>query len=306
MGSGTGWTREPRSVDAHLASKGYAEPDVTLTNELLEKLRSQLAEWSDSYAGLAGFCIRDLNAGTAIGYRHEAIFPAASTIKIHILAALLTDCEAGKLSPTKRLRVDASHGIGGGGILDYMENPIELSLVDIAILMIMLSDNTATNMCLEAIGGVERVNSLCRDLGLLNTTMRRVMRDRDAIRAGRENVTTPLDLVNTLTRLYEGQPSRTVADHCLEVLAKFKPSPFRSGLPAGTRIAHKTGRMAGVRHEAAIVFLPERPYALSVMTSFSLHDDAEQDEYLARVARLTHRYMKIVASSNEFGQGLLV
>jgi beta-lactamase class A len=273
--------------------------------ELLAKLQADLATRTDEFAGIAGFCLQDLTTGMTIGHREDVVFPAASSIKIHILAALLAHCASAGRQLDECVHVDPSAGIGGGGILGYLHHGVDLSLIDLGLLMIMLSDNTATNMCIQAAGGLERINDLCAEFGLRDTVMRRVMRDGDAIAEGRENVTTPRDMIATLAQLHAGRPTKAIAEQCLDVMAKFKPSPFRAGLPPGTRLAHKTGRMAGVRNESAIVYLEGRPYAFTVMTAFCLVDDAEQDVYMSGMMRQAHRVMHVLANSNAYGQGRL-
>lgn len=274
-----------------------------MTDPLWTRLRDELVTRAERFDGVAGFAVRDLATGTAIALRGDEVFPSASTIKIHILTALLREAAAGRLSLDDRLAITPDLHTKGSGVLTYLEGPVELTLFDVAVLMILVSDNTATNICIERVG-MENVNALCADLGLKGTRLRRKMQDPQAIVEGRENVTTPNDLVATLRALHEGTPSASVAERALAVLAKSKPSPMRAAVPAAIAIAHKTGRMSRVRAEAAVVYLPGHPYAIAVMTKYALNDEAEQDAFVSGVARTAHRYMTALATSNEYGQGL--
>ena len=267
-----------------------------------ERLRAALVTRVETFDGVAGFCIRDLTDGTSIAHRGDEGFPAASTIKIHILTALLKKAEAGELDLEQRIALTPGLRVPGSGVLSYLEHPVELSLFDIAVLMILVSDNTATNICIERVG-MDAVNALIRDLNLKGTHLRRLMQDRAAILLGQENLSTPADLVSTVAALYAGKPTPTVAQRTLDVMAKSKPTPFRLAIPADVRLSHKTGRMARVRNEAGIVHLERRPYAIAVMTRFDLGDDAEQDAFVSDLARITHQYMALLATTNEFGQG---
>lgn len=274
-----------------------------MSDEVWDALHRRLCERMTAYPGIAGFAVRDLTDGTSIGSRAEEAFPSASTIKIHILTALLREAERGAVSLEERIALAPELRTSGSGVLTYLEHPVDLSLYDIAVLMILVSDNTATNICIRRVG-MERVNKLIAELGLRQTALRRLMQDREAILAGRENVSTPLELVSTLVALRSGLPTAPSAQQALAVLAKSKPSPFRVAIPADITMAHKTGRMPRVRAEAALVHLPRRPYALAVMTRYSMNDEAEQDAFLSDIARETHRVMSALATSTPYGQGL--
>jgi len=268
---------------------------------LVQRLREELERKADR---VDGFAVRDVVTGMAIDLRADETFPSASTIKIHVLTALLREAETGRLSLDERVPIMPDLLAKGSGVLTYLEGPVELHSFDVAVLMILVSDNTATNICIDRVG-MEQVNALCAEFGLKATSLRRHIQDRQAIIEGRENVTTPNDLVTTLRVLHEGRPSPSIAERTLAVLAKSKPSPIRSVIPAAVAIAHKTGRMSRVRAEAGIVYLTGRPYVLAVMTKYAMNDEAEQDVFVSEIARTTHRYMTALATSNEYGQGLL-
>jgi hypothetical protein len=130
------------------------------------------------------------------------------------------------------------------------------------------------------------------------------MQDAVAIAQGRESVTTPNDLVATFAQLHEGKPSPEIASRALEVMSKPFSTPFRTAIPNAIRVAHKPGGMPRVRSEAGLLFLPNRPYALSVMCKYAVCDVAEQSNFLAEMARTAHRFFATLADTNAFGQGL--
>jgi hypothetical protein len=170
-------------------------------------------------------------------------------------------------------------------VLSYLEHAVELSLLDLAILMMIASDNTATNICIER-AGVDSVNATIADFGLSNTVLRRVMQDHQAIAAGRENITTPNDLVSTFASLYAGKPTDTSARRALDVMSKPYASPFSAAIPG------------------SLVYLPGRPYAFSVMSKYAMNDAAEHSAFLSNMARTTHQFFATLADSSPFGQGL--
>jgi len=274
-----------------------------MSAELWELLGQRLREQAEGFAGLAGFLVKDLTSGASVAFREDEQFPSASTVKIHILTALLRAAERGELALDERISLTSDLRVAGSGVITYLEHPLELSLYDIAVLMILVSDNTATNICIQRVG-MAKVNALIGEFGLKQTALRRLMQDQEAIRTDRENVSTPAELVKTLEALNANKPSAKTAQQALSVLAKSKPSPFRLAIPPTIKIAHKTGRMPRVRAEAGIVYLPDRPYVIAVMTRYSMVDDAEQDAFVSGIARVAHQFLSGLSTSNKYGQGL--
>ncbi len=272
-----------------------------MADHFLALLNRELAQRAESFAGVAGFCVRDLQSGEQISLLGDEPFPSASTIKIFILVTLL--CQDEQSPGLLQQRIPITTRVPGSGVLTYLEEPVELSLLDIAILMMIVSDNTATNMCIER-AGMDEINRTIAGFELRQTVLRRVMQDSAAIAAGRENLTTPNDLVATFAALHAGKPSPGVASRALKVMSKLYGSPFRSVIPSAINVAHKTGGMPRVRSEAALVDLPNRPYALSVMCKYAMDDVADQNAFVSEMARTTHRFFSTLADSNPYGQGL--
>jgi beta-lactamase class A len=272
-----------------------------MATQLLDLLRRKLVSQVEDFPGVAGFCARDLTNGEQISLLGDELFPSASTIKIYILVTLL--CQDEQNPGLLAERIPITMRVPGSGVLTYLEHPVELSLLDLAILMMIVSDNTATNICIER-AGMENVNTTIGTFGLTQTVLRRVMQDNAAIAAGRENITTPNDLVATFASLHAGKPSPGAARRALDVMSKPWASPFTSALPSNIRIAHKTGGMPRVRSEAGLVYLSKRPYAFSVMCKFAMKDVAEQNSFISGMMRTTHQFFATLDDSNTYGQGL--
>ena len=270
---------------------------------LWRRLENRLGQMIDDFAGVAGASVKDLSSGDGVSIRGDEQFPTASTIKIHVLTQLLSRAERGELDLGKRIRLTSEMFGAGSGVIHYMENEPELSLLDIATLMIIVSDNTATNMCID-LAGIEDTNELLNKMGLKATKLRRKMMDSDAIQRGDENVSTPNDLVAMLTLLYSGNPSKKVADQVLHIIGKPKSAPINRGVPSGLVVANKPGGMERVRCDAGIVFLEKNPYALSIMTNFGLEDGVKQEAFIVEAVKEIHQTMVAIDSTNEFGLGV--
>ena len=269
-----------------------------------ERLEQRLREKIEDFAGVAGVSVLDLRRGDGVSVRGDEEFPTASTIKIHILTQLLSRACRGEIDLAERVRVTPRMCGTGSGVLHYMEGEPELSVLDMAILMIIVSDNTATNLCIDW-AGMEATNSLLRDMGLTATKLRRKMMDSEAIHRGDENVSTPNELVAMLEMLYQGKPSSEVAEQVLRIIGKPKSTPLNRAIPSGLVVANKSGGMQRVRCDAGIVFLENRPYAIAVMTKFALEDVTRQEAFIVDVAREAHQTMVALDSTNDFGLGVL-
>ena len=119
-----------------------------MSRRLWGRLEERVTHKIENFAGVAGISVMDLKRGDAVSVRGSEEFPTASTIKIHILTQLLSRGERGEIDLNERVRIKPQMCGTGSGVIHYMEGEPELSVLDIAILMIIVSDNTATNMCI--------------------------------------------------------------------------------------------------------------------------------------------------------------
>jgi len=192
-------------------------------------------------------------AGRPLLVLADEVVTAASTIKVPILAAALSDVEAGRLDLAQPTAIP-SQRTGGSGVLHALPSVRTLTLADLLTLMTIVSDNTATNVVIDVIG-MDRVNQFCARVGLKGTVLRRKMMDADAVRRGLENTTTARDQATLLDAIAWRDllpaPLRAFALQALE------QQQFNDGLPAllpdGAIVAHKTGELPGLRHDVGII-----------------------------------------------------
>ena len=270
---------------------------------LWERMEKRVTRKVRKFAGVAGAAVKDLTSGQTLSVNGDEVFPTASTIKIHILTQMLAKAERGELDLDQPMRITSDVHVPGSGVLASMERDVELSVLDVAVLMIIVSDNTATNLCID-MAGIDGTNALLRELGLTATTLRRKMQDKAAVARNDENVSTPAECVAMLELLQAGRPSPWVAEQCLSILKKSKVSPLAQVVPTGVALANKPGGMDRVRCDAGIIYLPNRPYAIAVMTKFALGNVQQQDHFIVDVANTVHRTMLALDTTNEFGLGV--
>jgi len=185
--------------------------------------------------------------------RADEAITAASTIKVPILAAALEEVNAGRLDLTQSAVIPPQRA-GGSGVLQALPYLDTLTLADLLTLMIIVSDNAATNVVIDLIG-MERVNQFCVGAGLNGTVLRRKMMDADAIRLGLENTTTARDQATLLDAIAWRDllpaPLRAFALQALERQQLNDGLP--SLLPEEVIVAHKGGLLPGVRHDVGII-----------------------------------------------------
>jgi beta-lactamase class A len=195
----------------------------------------------------------------------DEAYPAASVIKIPILMTVHADAAEGRLSLDERLAV--GEHLPGSGVLGWVPGVTDLTIRDHAMLMTIVSDNTATNRLMERVG-VERIAERMREWGCERTRLQRKMFDFEAANRGLDNVASPRELAGLLLRLVRGElVDRATSDAVLAVLeATQDDALIRRYLPARTRVAHKTGSLEKVRNDAAVIW-GERPVVAVGMVS---------------------------------------
>ncbi len=250
--------------------------------------------------GVMGYSVRDLKTGRRAGFREDVLFPTASTIKIAILLGVAIRVHRGDLDWPQRVVVEDKDKVGGSGVLGHFSYEAELAVRDVAALMISVSDNTATNICID-LAAMDFVNEAMRSLGLEKTVLRRKMMDYEAARRGDENVSTPGELASLVSKIQERDGiAESVAEDVLSLLSLPKSGPFTLGLPEGVKRANKPGGLGNLSVDAGIIYpRPDRPFALAVCGSFL---PGRPEEATAEVVRKAFAYMKVLAECTELGR----
>jgi beta-lactamase class A len=276
-----------------------AKQDV-LWSGMEDAIRAIVKE-TDAVVGVA---ILDLTDQRAFYLNADAVYPTASTIKIAVLAELYRQNEqrgsGAKLGDL--YTVNAKDGVGTEGILQSMSAGVSrITNHDLALLMVSLSDNSATNVLIDRVG-MDNVNAWLAQLGLERTRLRRHMLDVKAAQEGRENTGTPRELVTMLRTLHEGRVfGKATTEDFFKMLSTLKSSYIPRLLPADLMIANKPGNLDAVRNDAGIVFVPGRPFAIAVMTTFA-RDELGAEQSIARITHAAWSYFDRVGKSSSLGR----
>jgi beta-lactamase class A len=184
----------------------------------------------------------------------ERVVPAASTVKLFVASAFWRS----GLDPDEP--VPEVPAAGSAGVAEYLSSGTRLALGDLALLMLAVSDNAATNVLIDRLG-FDAINQEIARLGLERTVLRRAM-----MAAGHENETCALDLARGLARILEEGFVRAHLELALD-------SQLRFHLPPTVRVAAKTGELDSVFHEVAVLCENERELVTAVCSSPPLRPD---------------------------------
>jgi len=277
---------------------------------LSERLARTCRNLAAGFSGRVGLAAYDFRRARTFAWHAEERFPAASTIKLGVLVALMRAADRQLLALDEPVPVPLRDPVGGSGILRHLLGPLSLTWRDLAMLMIGLSDNVATNLIIDRLG-VAAVNDALRDLGLTDTILHRRLTDAPA---GPLAEATPDNLCRLMRAVVEERAASPAA--CREMLDILRRQqdrtliprylPFDPYLPGPYHVANKTGFVSGVRADVAYVEGPDARYVLAVMVKdapdpgFAVEHEAAV--LVGRLARAVHDLVATGALAPSFDE----
>ena len=298
------WVKAAAVITAALTTLAIAAAaeaqEPAKRKELRDKTATQLTKIAEGLDGVMGYVIVDLQTGERFERLGAETFPLASTIKLAILYELFKQADEGRLKLDDVRPLDRKHAVGGSGILIELTTPA-MSLRDYAVLMVIVSDNTATNLLIETVG-MQNVTKRMDGLGMPGLKLRRRMIDAAAALRGDENVGSPADLARLLEIIHRSEGlKKESSEGILAILKKRKPSALRDGVPASIPVANKTGTLEGVAADAGIVYLPEHPYVFVATTTY-LENNAAGQAAIRAASEAAFDYFNRIARSSDYGR----
>lgn len=292
-------------ISLFLLSSCFAQsptPSSVKTEILWQKLEASIQQIDQHLDGVMGIAIEDLTTGQHYFLHEDEVFAQASSIKITVLANLFLQAQEGRLKIGDLYTVQSADLVPDSDIMNGLTPRVtRLTLRDLATMMVAVSDNSATNVLIDRIG-MDNVNAMLDSLGLKHTRLRRKMMDLEAAKQGRENISTPREMMVLLDAIYHGKVlNKESTDDFFKVLSTNKDSFIPRDLPPDLKIANKPGELEAVRNDSGIVFVQGRPYVICVMTAF-LRNERAGEEAISKVSLEAWRIFDRLSRATEYGR----
>lgn len=212
-------------------------------------------------------------------------FPAASMIKIPVLVALLSEVDEGAVDLKKELILKEELIAGGSGFLQWREAGSRISVADAAELMIKISDNTATNLLIDLLGGIDAVNAKLKSWGLHDTRIHNLLPDLEGT-----NTTSPHELALLVAKVQEGSIlSRESKDLMFSILKRTRRrNLLPAGLGPGATIYHKTGDIGSMVGDAGMVVAPNELHYFIAVQVERPRNNLHADQLIADISHLVY------------------
>jgi beta-lactamase class A len=237
----------------------------------------------------------DLDTGRYLDIGGDRVFPAASTIKLPLLIAFFQDLDAGKVTMEEIMVMRRKHMTVGSGVMQYRSPGTRYRMREVVTKMIAISDNTATNMVIDRLGGIARVNQRFRSWGLRDTVIRNRLADLKGT-----NTTSSKDMVRVLALVVKGRLlSDSSRQRALYILRQtVTKTLLPSGLGRGASIAHKTGDIGFLVGDAGSIDMPNGKRYLAAIYVRRPYDSPLARRFIRKVSSLVYTYLNNAGSAS--------
>jgi len=265
-----------------LAHAAPLQPTKEIT--ALKTLMQQLA--TNNTKLFPGMFFIDPDTGAYLDWNGDTTFAAASTIKFPILVAFFQDVDAGKIRLDEKLTLKKELVGGGSGGFQYKPLGSQFTALETATQMIIVSDNTATNLLIERLGGITALNQRFKNWGLTVTELRNLLPDLEGT-----NTTSPKELAQLMAAVQKGDLISVKShDRLLNIMRRTHTATLLPrGLGPGATIAHKTGDIGSMVGDVGLVDLPNGKRYIAVAMVKRPHNNAQAKELIRQVSRAAYQ-----------------
>ncbi|MCD2345699.1 serine hydrolase [Clostridium guangxiense] len=228
------------------------------------------------------------NTSNYVYINENETFPSASTIKVIIMAEALNQVINGVHDLHEKIRVKASDRTPYS-IITCLENST-YEFIDILTLMIISSDNTASNILIDLLG-MEKINDYAKKIGLKTTILKRKMMDVVAVKSGRENLTSASDMLILFQKIYNHEIlDREMCNLMIKILSENTDHEMLLRyLPSDVKCAHKTGDLDNLNHDIGIFNINDNEYILGIFVRNSEFNYISKD-IIGKLSKLVYGF----------------
>jgi beta-lactamase class A len=232
----------------------------------MDDLRGEIERLAQACGGTVSVCVRDVSNAFDFSLNEGARVGAASTIKVPTLVEAVRQVKEGRLSLGAEYTLRGKQRCGGSGVISHLHEDVLLTLQDLLTLMIIVSDNTATNAVIDIVG-MDNVNSTLRSFGYTGTALMRRMYDWEAMAQGRDNYVVAEEMADLLARIARREAVGPEWDDLVLAIMRNQLFSDELGLflPEGV-LANKTGQRGTVVNDCGIVTTDRFCYSIAVFT----------------------------------------
>lgn len=295
----------------------------------LQRLEREMARLAKTSGGITGVTALHLETGRRVSVNGNERFPMASSYKIPIAVQLLTLVDQGKVRLNQMIELKAEDLHPGSGTLTnlFKQPGVALSVRNLMELMLLISDNSATDVCLRLAGGGDAVTARMKELGINDITVsrptigmisawlglaesdwsptefkyKRTLNDEERKAAAKKfdadvrDTATPEAMTALLEKIYRKSLLKPEsAELLMDIMRRCQTGDARLKgiLPAGTEVAHKTGTIGGTTNDVGIITLPDNAghVAISVFIKSSEKETTQRERVIAELARAAHDF----------------
>jgi beta-lactamase class A len=274
-------------VKLAVASLNLTKPSLQLKQQLQAKIENK-PKLDASFV----FVAPDSGEFTELGA--DRVLPAASTIKLPILIALFQAVDAGKVQLTEQLTITTAAIAKGSGDLQAEKPGTKVSILVVATKMMTISDNTATNLIVDRLGGKAVLNQQFRAWGLTATTINNPLPDLEGT-----NTTTAKELARSMIGIQRGKIiSAASRAQILDMMSHVKRNTMLpKGLGAGAKIAHKTGDIGTLVADVGSIESPSGKNYLAAVLVKRPHNDPAGPELIRQMSKIVYDYFEPASTS---------
>jgi beta-lactamase class A len=288
-------------------------------------LKEAIISPAESLKGKMGVSVKDLKTGEAANLNGDDLFPTASTFKVPVLVEFYRQVENGIISLDEKVILRQEDLVPGSGVLKELTPGMIISFRDLLKLMMVISDNTATDLVIREVG-MENINNTLRELGLKKTKVKKYCREIlfdlvgvnrplkemtldlwDEVEVGTDyngtwsldvddnDVTTPNEMTELLEMIATGRAaSKESCDEILQIMEKCQTGQYRIPKYLPTKelvLQRKTGSLPGIRNDVGVIKAKEKEmsYVLSCYT-MNAEDVFQAEESIARTSENIYQY----------------